>query len=100
EGALAADTSPGTFLARIDEVCERVLSLGQRPRLLRLDDLRPLLDRVAHSVCPLFCGGGAPPSRLVRLPRDFRAVLDLGEYEGVVGNDGEVVFALVQHGVT
>jgi hypothetical protein len=97
---LAGGQDLGAVMARLDAACARALRLDQRPRLIRLDDYRPLLPGIAAAARPLFPGTGSGARRLALVPADLRETFDAGDCEAVTGGDGEVVCCLVQAGVS
>jgi hypothetical protein len=97
---LGAGSSPEALRDRMDSVCDRLLKLDQRDRLLKLQDYRGVLDRMAETVAPLFCGAGARAGRRILLPARLLHAYEVNGHEKAAGADEEVVFLTVQAGIT
>jgi hypothetical protein len=96
---LADADSPAALRSRFDLVCERVMQLGQRPRILRLDDYRTVLDRAAEAAEPLLCGGG-PLARLALIPPRLAAAYAPAGHEVLEGREEEAVFVALHAGAS
>jgi hypothetical protein len=94
------ESRPEVIQARRDEVCDRLLKLDKWPRLLKLEDYRAMLDRMAEAVYPLFCGSGSRVRRLMLLPPRLSQAYEVSGYEKFMGAEEEVVFFVVQTGIT
>jgi hypothetical protein len=96
---LADAATPTALRCRFDRVCERVTQLGQRSRILRLDDYHAVLDRAAEAAEPLLCGGG-PHTRLALLPPRLATAYALAGYEILEGRGEEAIFVAIQAGAS
>ncbi len=97
---LTGPSSPAMWLDRAEQVEDRLLKLDQRTRLLWPEDCRALLDQVAESVCLLYCGCGDRPRRIALVPPSLSQVFQSDGYEAVTGSEGEIVYLIVQAGLT
>ena len=97
---LSHDIHPQALRARFDGACDELLKLDRRARILKLEDYRAALDRMARAVAPLFCGVGSRVERLLLLPPHLLHAYKPDGYEKSIGADEEVVFLAVQGGIT
>lgn len=97
---LLDDRTPAELRGRWVDACERLLRLDERPRMLQPKVCRPVLDRLAESVRPLYCEVGDRVARLALVPTRLLDTFEPRGFERHPGAEDEIVFLALHAGIS